>query len=58
MTAKQSVVPCETYHLKFAIADRGDTIYDSGVFISGLSDGRPELYTEISNSDFWQITAV
>lgn len=52
MTAKQSVVPCETYHLKFAIADRGDTIYDSGVFISGLSDGRPELYTEIFNSDF------
>lgn len=27
------VTPCETYHLKFAIADRGDGIYDSGVFI-------------------------
>jgi hypothetical protein len=52
LTAKQAVVPCETYHLKFAIADRGDTIYDSGVLISGLSDGRPELYAEIYNSDF------
>ena len=52
LTAKQKVIPCETYHIKFAVADRGDTLYDSGVFISGLTDGRPEINTEILNSDF------
>ena len=52
LTARQKVIPCETYRIKFAIADRGDTIYDSGVFISDLRDGRPEIFVEISNSDF------
>lgn len=27
------VIPCSTYHLKLAIADAGDHIYDSGVFL-------------------------
>jgi len=48
LIAKQKVVPCETYHLKFAIADRNDTIYDSGVFIGELTDGRPEFSLEVS----------
>ncbi len=43
LIARQKVTPCETYHLKYAIADRADTIYDSGVFIGDLTDGRPEL---------------
>lgn len=34
LTATASVVPCSTYHMKIAIADAGDGIYDSGVFFS------------------------
>jgi gliding motility-associated-like protein len=33
LTAKTNVIPCETYRLKLAIADAGDCVYDSGVFI-------------------------
>jgi len=29
-----AVIPCQSYHLKFAIADAGDGNYDSGVLIS------------------------
>jgi gliding motility-associated-like protein len=36
-TAKSDVQPCQTYHLKFVIADRGDFIWDSGVFIEAGS---------------------
>lgn len=39
LTARQKVTPCNTYHLKLAIADRGDFSYDSGVFISDLKGG-------------------
>lgn len=37
LTATASVVPCQTYHLKLAIADVGDRIYDSGVFLEAYS---------------------
>lgn len=43
LTARKSVIPCNTYHLKLAIADRGDSAFDSGVFISDLKGGTPEL---------------
>ncbi len=43
LTAKISTIPCNTYKLKFAIADRGDSSYDSGVFISEIKGGAPEL---------------
>ncbi|MBS1636399.1 MAG: choice-of-anchor L domain-containing protein [Bacteroidetes bacterium] len=33
LTALADVVPCATYHLKLVIADAGDDIYDSGVFL-------------------------
>jgi len=33
LTAMAVVSPCQTYHLKFAIADGGDDVYDSGVFL-------------------------
>lgn len=33
LTAKHAVQAGQTYHLEFAIADAGDGIYDSGVFI-------------------------
>lgn len=37
LTATASVTPCQTYHLKIAIADVADRIYDSGVFLSAYS---------------------
>ena len=43
LTASAVVDPCNTYHLKLAIADRGDGIYDSGVFISDIKGGTPQL---------------
>lgn len=43
LTASAEVIPCETYHLKFAIADRSDRKLDSGVFISEIRSGTPSL---------------
>lgn len=37
LTAWALVTPCQTYHIKLAIADAGDQIYDSGVFIEAGS---------------------
>jgi hypothetical protein len=44
LTAYSQVVPGETYHVTIAIADAGDPIYDSGVFIeaNSLSTGVSE----------------
>jgi PKD repeat protein len=33
LTAEAVVVPCQTYHIKIAIADAGDGALDSGVFL-------------------------
>lgn len=35
--ALAAVTPCDTYHLKLAIADGGDAIFDSGVFLKAGS---------------------
>ncbi len=43
LTARKYVTPCKTYHLKFAVADRGDTAYDSGVFIGNIKSGAPTV---------------
>ncbi len=43
LTARRDVIPCNTYHLKLAIADRGDSSLDSGVFISEIKGGTPTL---------------
>jgi len=43
LTARKKVTPCNTYHLKLAIADRGDSAFDSGVFITEISGGTPTL---------------
>jgi len=43
LTARSKVTPCNTYHLKFAVADRGDNNYDSAVFISKIQGGGPSL---------------
>jgi gliding motility-associated-like protein len=37
LTASIVVIPCETYHIKLAIADAGDQILDSGVFLEANS---------------------
>lgn len=49
LTARYSVTPCQTYHLKLAIADRGDTAYDSGVFISEIKGGAPSVAVSFKN---------
>ena len=43
LTANATVDPCNTYHLKLAIADRGDSSFDSGVFVSEIKGGTPQL---------------
>jgi gliding motility-associated-like protein len=37
LTSKAAVTPCSTYHMKFAIADVFDHIFDSGVFLKAGS---------------------
>lgn len=37
LTAWAKVVPCQQYHIKIAIGDAGDYIYDSGVFLEANS---------------------
>jgi hypothetical protein len=37
LTAKATVVPCQTYHIKIAIGDVFDGVYDSGVFLEANS---------------------
>jgi hypothetical protein len=32
LRAESEVVPCTTYHIKLAIADKADQVFDSGVF--------------------------
>lgn len=48
LTSRQKVIPCNTYHLKLAVADRGDGILDSGVFISEIKAGTPDLTVEFT----------
>ena len=36
ITSSLAVVPCQSYHFKMAIADAGDHIFDSGVFVDFL----------------------
>jgi len=37
LTAKAAVYPCMPYHIKIAIGDAGDQVYDSGVFLQAGS---------------------
>ncbi|HOY33465.1 MAG TPA: choice-of-anchor L domain-containing protein [Bacteroidales bacterium] len=37
LTARCSVVPCQTYHMKIAVADGYNGLYDSGVFLEANS---------------------
>lgn len=49
LTARYAVEPCQTYHLKLAIADRGDSSFDSGVFISEIKGGAPSITVDFKN---------
>ncbi|MBC7776793.1 MAG: gliding motility-associated C-terminal domain-containing protein, partial [Phycisphaerae bacterium] len=49
LTARVPVTPCNTYHLKLAIADRGDESYDSGVFVSNIKAGSPEVAIQFAS---------
>lgn len=52
LTAKYPVLCGETYHIKIAIADAGDHIYDSGVFLEGGSfSSIPPLSVFATNSN-------
>lgn len=49
LTARASVIPCNTYQLKLAIADREDDIFDSGVFVSDIRGGAPEASIDFAS---------
>ena len=52
LTAMAVVVPCSTYHIKMAVADATDHIYDSGVFLqegSFSAGGGVSVEIETSN---------
>jgi len=37
LTAQLAVIPCSTYHIKIIIADAGDEVFDSGIFLGAGS---------------------
>lgn len=43
LTASRDVTPCNTYHLKLVVADKDDSSFDSGIFLSEISGGKPNL---------------
>lgn len=47
LTAVAAVVPCQTYHIKIAIGDVFDGIYDSGVFLEANSFSSPGMNAEL-----------
>lgn len=49
LTAKKKVTPCQTYRLKFAVADQLDDVYDTGVFIADIRAGSPSLSVQYSS---------
>ncbi len=58
LTATAAVTPCQTYHLKIAIADVADRIYDSGVFLSAYSfNANPVSISATSNLNYAGFTS-
>ncbi|MBK8554852.1 MAG: choice-of-anchor L domain-containing protein [Lewinellaceae bacterium] len=49
LTARTDVIPCNTYHLKLAVADRGDFSFDSGVFVSDIKGGTPDIAVQFAS---------
>jgi gliding motility-associated-like protein len=53
LTATAAVTPCQVYHLKIAIADVADRIFDSGVFLSAYSfNSNPVSISAVGNLDY------
>ncbi len=50
LTAEAVVIPCETYTIKLVIADNGDGIFDSGVFLEAKSFGTGSLEVEVATA--------
>ncbi|MEM8584245.1 MAG: choice-of-anchor L domain-containing protein [Bacteroidota bacterium] len=50
LVARTAVNPCKNYIIKLAIADRGDESFDSGVFISDLRGGSPQILADFNNN--------
>ncbi|MHA3789789.1 choice-of-anchor L domain-containing protein, partial [Flavobacterium hauense] len=50
MTASATVIPGDTYRIKLAVGDYGDTAFDIAVFIAGgsFNIGQPKLPTELT----------
>lgn len=48
LDARFGVQPCSTYHLKFVIADAGNYLYDSGVFLRAGSLQSNDLSTSVA----------
>ena len=46
--AEAIVTPCQVYTIKLAIADAGDNVYDSGVFLEAKSFGTGSLRTDVA----------
>lgn len=51
LTAYATVQCGQTYHLKIAIADAGDALYDSGVFLEGGSFSSPNPFSVEAQTD-------
>ncbi|MBT3208240.1 MAG: T9SS type A sorting domain-containing protein [Bacteroidetes bacterium] len=51
LTATAIVTPCQTYHIKLAVADAGDSALDSGVFLEAgsFSSGSSVSIQNVSN---------
>ncbi len=47
LTAEAIVTPCEVYTIKLVIADNGDGVFDSGVFLEAKSFGTGSLDVEV-----------
>ncbi|MCF8368377.1 MAG: T9SS type A sorting domain-containing protein [Bacteroidales bacterium] len=48
LTALLQVIPCETYHIKIGVADAGDHVYDTGIFLEENSITHPTIEREVN----------
>ncbi|MBN1448331.1 MAG: choice-of-anchor L domain-containing protein [Bacteroidetes bacterium] len=51
LEASAAVTPCQSYHLKLAIADVGDNLLDSGVFLKSGSFDAGNMYSVVGLRD-------
>lgn len=60
LEAKATVIPCQTYHIKLAVADGGDGVWDSGVFLeaNSFSSGTVNISAEATYSSTLNDTAL